>query len=196
MSNIYAISKCGHTFHQKCIHQWISSANNCPTCRTNAFQSDIIKLFIQENNVESVVPKKEEILPYIETIFNNWNNNCCRRIMKECKCEIDRYETGDLQYKCLKDFDVKIDYYKMSGIIHIAFPDEIIVDTYKSTLSIIRGKTNETSIVNTSGRRLEYGMRNGRKKNFFTTKRTFRSTDFVEQDKNRIKFYFPKFTVN
>uniref|UniRef100_A0AC35FWJ5 Uncharacterized protein n=1 Tax=Panagrolaimus sp. PS1159 TaxID=55785 RepID=A0AC35FWJ5_9BILA len=93
--------------------------------------------------------------------------------MTECKCEIDRYETGNLKYKCLKDFDVKIDYYKYSGIIHIAFPDEIIGDTYKSTLSIIRGKTNEKSIVNPSGKRLEYGMRNGRKKYFYTTERTF-----------------------
>uniref|UniRef100_A0A914QE09 RING-type domain-containing protein n=1 Tax=Panagrolaimus davidi TaxID=227884 RepID=A0A914QE09_9BILA len=103
MSNIYAISKCGHTFHQKCIHQWIFSAKNCPSCRTNAIPSDVIKLFIQENNVETVIPKKEEILPYIETKYNG----CFQRIMKECKCERFRYESGDLQYKCLKDFDIK-----------------------------------------------------------------------------------------
>uniref|UniRef100_A0A914QJ67 RING-type domain-containing protein n=1 Tax=Panagrolaimus davidi TaxID=227884 RepID=A0A914QJ67_9BILA len=94
ISYIYAISKCGHTFHQKCIHQWISNAKNCPTCRTNACQSDIIKLFIQENNNEFLIPKKEESLPYIETKLDD----CFRRIMKECKCAIFQYESGDLQY--------------------------------------------------------------------------------------------------
>uniref|UniRef100_A0A914QTY8 RING-type domain-containing protein n=1 Tax=Panagrolaimus davidi TaxID=227884 RepID=A0A914QTY8_9BILA len=105
ISSICAISKCGHTFHQKCIRQWISSGKNCPLCRTNAFQSDIIELFIQENNIEIVIPKKEEIiLPYIETKSDGYY----RRIMKECKCEIFRYETGKLQYKCLKDFDINV----------------------------------------------------------------------------------------
>uniref|UniRef100_A0A914PJG9 RING-type domain-containing protein n=1 Tax=Panagrolaimus davidi TaxID=227884 RepID=A0A914PJG9_9BILA len=104
MSNIYAISKCGHTFHHKCIHPWISNAKNCPTCRTNAVPSDIIKLFIQEDNVENVIPKKEEILPYTETKRANY----WRRIMTECQCEIIRYEIGYFQYKCLKDFNVQV----------------------------------------------------------------------------------------
>uniref|UniRef100_A0A914QQD9 RING-type domain-containing protein n=1 Tax=Panagrolaimus davidi TaxID=227884 RepID=A0A914QQD9_9BILA len=191
MSNIYAISKCGHTFHQKCIYQWIFSAKNCPTCQTNAFQSDIIKLFIQENNVEIVIPKKEEILPFIETKYDN----CIQRIMKECKCEILRYETGDLQYNCKKGFDINICSYEKTGRIQIIFPDEITVKTYKSKrLVIIRGKTNKISTVDPNGKLFEYYSE--RKEFFITTEKTFRSNEgLVRQDKNCIKFCFPKFIV-
>uniref|UniRef100_A0AC35G4G4 RING-type domain-containing protein n=1 Tax=Panagrolaimus sp. PS1159 TaxID=55785 RepID=A0AC35G4G4_9BILA len=195
-SIIYAISKCGHTFHQKFIHQWISSANNCPTCRRNAFESDIIKLFIQENNVEIVIPKKEEILPYIETKYDG----CFRRIMKECKCEITQYETGDLQFKCLKDFDINVCSYENIGAIRIIFPDFFVVRIHQSKkLDIVLGKTDEACIVDRDGIRFEHyyqRMRNGRKEILTTTQRTFRSNEGIfEQDKNCIKFYFPKFTV-
>uniref|UniRef100_A0A914P4D5 RING-type domain-containing protein n=1 Tax=Panagrolaimus davidi TaxID=227884 RepID=A0A914P4D5_9BILA len=228
-SNIYAISKCGHTFHQKCIYQWISSAKQCPTCQTNAFQSDIIKLLIQENNVEIVIPKKEEILPYIEKeattrreqrrqrvaerlgivvpkkeeilpYIEKKYDGCIRRIMKECKCEIIRYETFS-NYKCLKDFDINICSIKETGNIRIIFPNEIIVKTYQSKiLAIILEKTNETCIVHPNGKISEpyYAkMRNGRKEFLITrNKGTFRfNEDTVEQDENRIKFCFPKFTV-
>uniref|UniRef100_A0A914QQV2 RING-type domain-containing protein n=1 Tax=Panagrolaimus davidi TaxID=227884 RepID=A0A914QQV2_9BILA len=184
ISNIYAISKCGHTFHQKCILQWISSAKNCPTCRTNAIQSDIIRLFIQENNDEIVIPKKKEILPYIET---KWDG-CLLRTMKECKCKIFRDETGDLEYKCWKDFDIKICSYKKTGKIQILFPNEIIVTIYQSKrLEIIRGKTNDKSIVNPNGERFEFKTQN---------MGDFRSDeDFVRQNKNFIKFWFPEFTI-
>uniref|UniRef100_A0A914R3P5 RING-type domain-containing protein n=1 Tax=Panagrolaimus davidi TaxID=227884 RepID=A0A914R3P5_9BILA len=214
-SNIYAISKCGHTFHQKCIHQWISSAYNCPTCRTNAFKCDIIKLFIQENNVETVIPQKEEILPYIEKKYDGF----FRRIMKECRCQRFQYETGDLEYKCLKDFDINICSYENSGKIQIILPEKIILNTYQSkTLDIIRGKTNKKSIVDPNGKLFEHfyeGMRNGeffittrnketcRSNKFrfpkFTIKRSLKNgengKDFVRQNKNRIKFCFPKFTI-
>uniref|UniRef100_A0A914QUH2 RING-type domain-containing protein n=1 Tax=Panagrolaimus davidi TaxID=227884 RepID=A0A914QUH2_9BILA len=255
MSNIYAISKCGHTFHQKCINQWVSSANNCPTCRTNAFQSDIIKLFIQENNVEipqsltkpkrSPTPERRSrssrrdrndddhyrkrrrsserrhyqrstskdksrsrrchdssassssqsprSLPYIEKKYDG----CSRRIMKECKCEIDRYETGDLQYKCLKDFDINICSYKKAGIIQIIFPDEIIVKTYQSKkLDIIRGKTNKISTVDPDGKLFEYYSERTEFLNTTRNKETIRSNeDIVRQGNYHIRFRFPRFTI-
>uniref|UniRef100_A0A914Q0L5 RING-type domain-containing protein n=1 Tax=Panagrolaimus davidi TaxID=227884 RepID=A0A914Q0L5_9BILA len=95
ISNIYAISKCGHTFHQKCIQQWISNSKNCPTCRTNAIQSDIIKLFIQESNVEIITPKKEETLPYIEREYDG----CFLRITEECNCDV--LTDMCINFKCL-----------------------------------------------------------------------------------------------
>uniref|UniRef100_A0A914PC47 Uncharacterized protein n=1 Tax=Panagrolaimus davidi TaxID=227884 RepID=A0A914PC47_9BILA len=68
--------------------------------------------------------------------------------MKECKCEIFRDENGDIEYKCLKDFNVQIYSYRKTGKIQITFPDEIILTTYQSKkLDIIRGKTNEKSII-------------------------------------------------
>uniref|UniRef100_A0AC35EV75 Uncharacterized protein n=1 Tax=Panagrolaimus sp. PS1159 TaxID=55785 RepID=A0AC35EV75_9BILA len=174
------------------------SGKNCPICRTNAFQSDIIKLFIQENNIEIPILKKEEILPYIETKYDGF----CQRIIKECKCEIFQYETGKLQYKCLKDFDINICSYEKTGNIQIIFPNEIIVKTFQSKrLDIIRGKTNEKSIVDSNGKRFEHfyqGMRNGIKEFLVKTpnKGFFRSNDdFVRQDVNRIKFCFSKFTI-
>uniref|UniRef100_A0A914PGY0 RING-type domain-containing protein n=1 Tax=Panagrolaimus davidi TaxID=227884 RepID=A0A914PGY0_9BILA len=196
ISNIYEVSKCGHTFHQKCILQWISIAKNCPLCRTNAVQWDIIKSFIQENNAEIVIPKKKEILPYIETKHTNY----CHRIMKECNCEIFRYGTGDLEYKCSKDFDINI----YSGDkIQITLTDEIMITINPSSqFEILRQKTEDESIVLPNGKRFEYfyqGIRNGRKEFFVETPRegTFRSNeDFVQQDVNCIKFCFPKFTIN
>uniref|UniRef100_A0A914PI52 RING-type domain-containing protein n=1 Tax=Panagrolaimus davidi TaxID=227884 RepID=A0A914PI52_9BILA len=184
ISNIYAISKCGHTFHQECIHQWISSTKNCPTCRTNAFQSDIIKLFIQENNAE--ISKKEEILPYIETKHTNY----CHQIMKECKCEIFRYKIGGLRYKCLNDFNVQIFFHKKIDHIQILFPDEIFVKTFQSKrFEIIRGKTNRSpfAIVNANGERIEFKTQ--------TMEGFLSNEDFIRQNVNRIKYCFPKFTI-
>uniref|UniRef100_A0A914QL69 RING-type domain-containing protein n=1 Tax=Panagrolaimus davidi TaxID=227884 RepID=A0A914QL69_9BILA len=197
ISNIYAISKCGHTFHQKCINQWISNAKNCPSCRTNAIKSDIIKLFIQENT-EVVIPKREEILPYTETKHYNY----CRRIMKECQCEIFRYKIGYLQYRCLKDFNIQIYSWDRTVKIQITLTDEIMITTYPSTqLEVLRQKTEEISTVTPNGKRLEsfyQGIENGQKA--FVVKTSWTSfdrsdKDYVRQGANSIQFCFPKFTV-
>uniref|UniRef100_A0AC35GYG0 RING-type domain-containing protein n=1 Tax=Panagrolaimus sp. PS1159 TaxID=55785 RepID=A0AC35GYG0_9BILA len=197
-SNIYTISKCGHTFHHLCIFPWISIAKNCPTCRTNAVQSDIIKLFIQKNEVENAILQEVEILPYTETKRNNYY----RRIMTVCQCEIIRYEIGYFQYKCLKNFNVQIYSLYRTDKIQINLTDEILVTIHSSRLlEILREKTEEKSIVNSKGERFEYfyqGMQNWQKKFLVESqnKGTFRSNeDYVRQDVKCIQFCFPKFTI-
>uniref|UniRef100_A0A914Q744 Uncharacterized protein n=1 Tax=Panagrolaimus davidi TaxID=227884 RepID=A0A914Q744_9BILA len=66
---------------------------------------------------------------------------------------------------------------------------------------IIRGKTDDKSIVNPNGERFEYFhqvMQNGRKEYLITTQNMggFRSNeDYIPQNVNRIKYNFPKFTI-
>jgi hypothetical protein len=51
-SEIYVVTKCGHTFHRNCILQWIHTGKNCSSCRVKASASDVIKLFIQETSLD------------------------------------------------------------------------------------------------------------------------------------------------
>uniref|UniRef100_A0AC34GN92 RING-type domain-containing protein n=1 Tax=Panagrolaimus sp. ES5 TaxID=591445 RepID=A0AC34GN92_9BILA len=54
-SEIYCIKSCGHTFHQQCIIQWIRTGKNCSSCRIKASERDVIKLFIQETNLDDTL---------------------------------------------------------------------------------------------------------------------------------------------
>uniref|UniRef100_A0AC35GLW2 RING-type domain-containing protein n=1 Tax=Panagrolaimus sp. PS1159 TaxID=55785 RepID=A0AC35GLW2_9BILA len=74
-SNTYAITKCGHTFHQRCIRTWLRDASNCPTCRTTAYSYNLIKLFFNaESNdylPEEVNENDEEVLSDIESDWDD-----------------------------------------------------------------------------------------------------------------------------
>uniref|UniRef100_A0AC35FP19 RING-type domain-containing protein n=1 Tax=Panagrolaimus sp. PS1159 TaxID=55785 RepID=A0AC35FP19_9BILA len=59
-SNTYAITKCGHTFHKRCIMHWLKVSQNCATCRVDAVKYDIIKLYIQELNFDDTFATTNE----------------------------------------------------------------------------------------------------------------------------------------
>uniref|UniRef100_A0A914YZ05 RING-type domain-containing protein n=1 Tax=Panagrolaimus superbus TaxID=310955 RepID=A0A914YZ05_9BILA len=54
-NEIYCVSKCGHTFHRNCIITWIATGKNCSSCRVKASERDVIKLFIQESNLDDTL---------------------------------------------------------------------------------------------------------------------------------------------
>uniref|UniRef100_A0A914PPP1 RING-type domain-containing protein n=1 Tax=Panagrolaimus davidi TaxID=227884 RepID=A0A914PPP1_9BILA len=60
-SNTYAITKCGHTFHGKCIQKWLKSALSCPTCRTKAKKSKLIKLFFNGKSNDSITNEENSV---------------------------------------------------------------------------------------------------------------------------------------
>uniref|UniRef100_A0A914P6L1 RING-type domain-containing protein n=1 Tax=Panagrolaimus davidi TaxID=227884 RepID=A0A914P6L1_9BILA len=60
-SNTYAITKCGHTFHKRCIMHWLKVFENCATCRVDVVKYDIIKLYIQELNFDDTFATNESI---------------------------------------------------------------------------------------------------------------------------------------
>uniref|UniRef100_A0A914QX09 RING-type domain-containing protein n=1 Tax=Panagrolaimus davidi TaxID=227884 RepID=A0A914QX09_9BILA len=68
-SNTYAITKCGHTFHKRCIMRWLKVSENCPTCRVDAVKYDIIKLYIQELNFDDTFATNESVKKVI-AFFN------------------------------------------------------------------------------------------------------------------------------
>uniref|UniRef100_A0A914QA41 RING-type domain-containing protein n=1 Tax=Panagrolaimus davidi TaxID=227884 RepID=A0A914QA41_9BILA len=203
-SNIYAINKCGHTFHQNCINQWITGTKTCPLCRTQASDSDVIKLFIERNNEPLSKTLKHE--SFTE--------------MKECTCELFRYEHRHLYYRCLPDFKMHIlpRTMWMEGQIKVTLANGYIITLFESTkFQILRQKTNEKSVIAQSGIRYEYfnvpnrsqqeidiifsknqGFKqyaNGTK-DFLNNTTTFRlGEDFVKQDENSIKFSWPGYNI-
>lgn len=36
-------TKCGHTFHRKCLNKWLNKNNVCPNCRTEEPWNEFIK---------------------------------------------------------------------------------------------------------------------------------------------------------
>uniref|UniRef100_A0A914PTB9 RING-type domain-containing protein n=1 Tax=Panagrolaimus davidi TaxID=227884 RepID=A0A914PTB9_9BILA len=60
-SNTYALTKCGHTFHGKCIRKWLKSALSCPTCRTKAYTFNLIKLFFNGKSNDSITNEENSV---------------------------------------------------------------------------------------------------------------------------------------
>uniref|UniRef100_A0AC35GMR9 RING-type domain-containing protein n=1 Tax=Panagrolaimus sp. PS1159 TaxID=55785 RepID=A0AC35GMR9_9BILA len=76
-SNTYAITKCGHTFHGKCIQKWFKSALKCPTCRTKAKKSNLIKLFFNGDSNDSITNEENSVAEKNsgDTLSENQENN-------------------------------------------------------------------------------------------------------------------------
>ena len=58
--DIYDISHCNHSFHRKCIIQWIAKSNTCPSCRGivhNIFYVKTKKMFRTKKNIIEVTDK-------------------------------------------------------------------------------------------------------------------------------------------
>uniref|UniRef100_A0AC34FC39 Uncharacterized protein n=1 Tax=Panagrolaimus sp. ES5 TaxID=591445 RepID=A0AC34FC39_9BILA len=141
------------------------------------------------------------------------------RIMKECQCEIIRYDNNDLRYCCLKDVNVNVSYVDENGQITITLPNGYIINTFPSMqLEIHRTETNEKSIVAPDGRRCEYfnfpngaehfvdvfvskdeGQRqypDGRVEVLENMNTKRNDTDFVQLIENALLFCCPGFFVN
>ncbi|XP_026819809.1 PAX-interacting protein 1-like [Rhopalosiphum maidis] len=50
---------CGHVFHLKCITTWLNRSATCPNCRSNVISTDLIKLFMLEDERFQVKTKEE-----------------------------------------------------------------------------------------------------------------------------------------
>uniref|UniRef100_A0AC35FQG1 RING-type domain-containing protein n=1 Tax=Panagrolaimus sp. PS1159 TaxID=55785 RepID=A0AC35FQG1_9BILA len=144
-TNIYAISKCGHTFHQKCLNEWLPTAKSCPLCRINASEADVIKLFIQEST--EIDPKLPEE-PYIESKHEGY----LRRKMNICNCEFYQYDIGDLWYKCLKEYDVQIKYEEKKRETTVTLPNgySLTISTSLKT-ELLHKKENAKTTINPDG---------------------------------------------
>uniref|UniRef100_A0A914YZW2 Uncharacterized protein n=1 Tax=Panagrolaimus superbus TaxID=310955 RepID=A0A914YZW2_9BILA len=140
------------------------------------------------------------------------------RIMKECQCELIRYDNNDLRYCCLKDVNVNVSYVDDNGQITVTLPGGYIVNIFPSMqLEIHRSETNEKSIVAPDGRRCEYfnlpngeerfvdviagkdeGQRqfpDGKVEVLQNTNTKRNETDFVQLIENSILFCCPGFFV-
>ena len=52
---------CGHVFHTNCIKSWLQTGqSNCPQCRKDCTQNQIIKLYFEEKETENNLFIKSE----------------------------------------------------------------------------------------------------------------------------------------
>ena len=73
---ICTIIKCGHTFCEKCILDWINLHNKCPSCKFPAKKEDIMKNFIiEEIKNEINLERSKEEQRNIEDKFSKQNDN-------------------------------------------------------------------------------------------------------------------------
>ena len=64
-----AATQCGHTFHAKCLLEWIRRKPECPTCRKNAPESEIIaKLFFNLGREISVYDRLMSRVNFVDHI--------------------------------------------------------------------------------------------------------------------------------
>uniref|UniRef100_A0A914P7Q7 Uncharacterized protein n=1 Tax=Panagrolaimus davidi TaxID=227884 RepID=A0A914P7Q7_9BILA len=205
-------------FSSNCIKKWIIGSKNCPACRTKALESDIIKLFIEENMDNNDVAETQIDESYIEIRYPDY----WHRKMNKCKCELLQCmkNIGDLEYRYLEDFKINIRSYKRwtDGRITEILLDGYLITIFQSTkLEILRQKTNEKSIVTPDGKRYEYfNVPNSSQhdiKIIFNSKQGIHrfangiqepltepnivrsNVDSVKQDENYIKFCFLGFCV-
>ena len=47
----FSAAPCGHTFHYKCLSQWLTHQKTCPQCREKCLPRSVIKLFINSNEL-------------------------------------------------------------------------------------------------------------------------------------------------
>ena len=67
----YIIGHCNHSFHRKCIIQWFSKSNTCPSCRGivhNIFYVKTKKMFRTKKNIIEVTDNSVNF--YDETFLN------------------------------------------------------------------------------------------------------------------------------
>jgi hypothetical protein len=51
------LTKCGHSFCEKCILDCINLNNSCPTCKTNLKKEDIYKNYLVDHIISKIVLK-------------------------------------------------------------------------------------------------------------------------------------------
>ena len=47
---------CGHVFHKMCISKWLEDQSSCPRCRSDCNKSQLRRVYISENSIESLIP--------------------------------------------------------------------------------------------------------------------------------------------
>jgi hypothetical protein len=58
---------CNHTFHKKCIDEWLNKKNNCPICRHNITYNNPIDTIIK---IINDFQYEEYITEFVNSFFN------------------------------------------------------------------------------------------------------------------------------
>ena len=66
---------CGHVFHSKCVSQWVLQKKLCPQCRNQVAQSDLVKLFLTEDQKCKSPVQEDRFNTFIVVPSSNNNNN-------------------------------------------------------------------------------------------------------------------------
>lgn len=67
------ITKCGHTFCGKCISECINLHNNCPTCKKDLTENDLIRNYLLDDVIQELMQQRDENC--MESLKKNFNNS-------------------------------------------------------------------------------------------------------------------------
>lgn len=56
----FCAGPCGHTFHFACLSQWLAHQKTCPQCREKCLPRNVIKLFIDSNDISRADTKMSD----------------------------------------------------------------------------------------------------------------------------------------
>ena len=54
------ILRCNHSFHYKCIGEWLTSSDSCPVCRKSTEETEISSIKFIDNTIENINRKIQE----------------------------------------------------------------------------------------------------------------------------------------
>ena len=71
---------CGHVFHTNCIKSWLQTGqSNCPQCRKDCTQNQIIKLYFEEKEMENeLIIESEEKTQKMKPEENETKSKCLK----------------------------------------------------------------------------------------------------------------------
>uniref|UniRef100_A0A914YT52 RING-type domain-containing protein n=1 Tax=Panagrolaimus superbus TaxID=310955 RepID=A0A914YT52_9BILA len=101
---MHCLTRCGHTFHEQCITEWICSGYNSAVCRVGANRGHVVTLYVHTMDQEEAASTQEA--EYVQLIAEKKKaDEKIEELKKELNDSTEKYYQLEKEFQIFKQSD-------------------------------------------------------------------------------------------